>query len=181
MNKLKATHVFATVWLAATLSACGAAKPKQAGEDDNFGSGSETSSDSGSSGTDGSSAGSGSSTVVPDEGASGLNDEQKDQMKVALRRGGSKAAQCAKSVPDVKTFGDGEVQVTFDGKIGRSTEATVSAPFAGSELESCIKRAFIGEIIVPFEGQPMTVPYAIKIEKPGATAPVPTTKPKSTK
>lgn len=178
MNKLKATHVFATLCLTATLGACGAAKPKQAGEDDNFGATSEGSGDSSASGSDGSSAGSsGSSTTAPEEGASALNDEQKDQMKVALRRGGSKAAQCAKSVPDAKTFGEGEVQVTFDGKIGKSTEATVSAPFAGSELETCIKRAFLGEIIVPFDGQPMTVPYTIKIEKP-AGAPAPTTKPK---
>ena len=42
-------------------------------------------------------------------------------------------------------------------------------PWAGTSMESCIQRSFVGEIIVPFEGDPLEVPYDVKIpEKKGA-------------
>ena len=56
-----------------------------------------------------------------------LTADQKAQMEIALRRGGEKAANCAKGVPDGPR-GEGEVKVTFDGKKGRATEVTVGAP-----------------------------------------------------
>ena len=90
-----------------------------------------------------------------------LNDAQKEQMEVALRRGGDKAANCSSVVPDALK-GDGEVKVTFDGKKGRAVDVSVPAPWAGTDAEGCIKRAFIGEIIVPFEGT-LEVPYGIHV------------------
>lgn len=90
-----------------------------------------------------------------------LTEDQKAQMEIALRRGGEKAANCATVVPDAKT-GEGEVKVTFDGKKGRAVEVAVGAPWAGTAAESCIKRSFVGEIIVPFEGN-LEVPYTVKL------------------
>ena len=97
-----------------------------------------------------------------DGDASDLNDAQKEQIKVALRRGGEKAAECNK-VSGTAISGEGEVQVVLDGKKGYVVDATVGAPFAGTPIEDCIKRAFIDEVLVPFEGT-LTVPYTIKIE-----------------
>lgn len=104
------------------------------------------------------------------EGSGGLNDSQKEQMEVVLKRGSKKAENCSESVPDGKG-GEGEVKVLFDGQKGRVTEVTVGAPWAGTSMEACVKRAFVGEIIVPFEGDPLEVPYTIKIpERKGAPA-----------
>lgn len=90
-----------------------------------------------------------------------LNEAQKTQMEIALRRGGDKAANCGSVVPN-SPRGEGEVKVTFDGKKGRATEVQVGPPWAGTDAEGCIKRAFIGEIIVPFEGE-LEVPYTVKV------------------
>jgi hypothetical protein len=95
-----------------------------------------------------------------------LNDAQREQMEIALRRGGDKAGNCDRVVPGT-TVGEGEVKVTFDGKKGRAIDVTVPAPWTGTDAEGCIKRAFIGEIIVPFDGQ-LEVPYTIKVGKKAA-------------
>ncbi len=98
-----------------------------------------------------------------DSGAAGdLNEAQKEQIKVALRRGGEKAAECNK-VTGSAVSGEGEIQVVLDGKKGYVVGAEVGAPFAGSPIEDCIKRAFIDEVLVPFDGT-LTVPYTVKIE-----------------
>jgi hypothetical protein len=110
----------------------------------------------------GSSSGSGES--------GGLNATQREQMEIVLKRGAKKAENCSESVPDGKG-GAGEVKVLFDGTKGRITEVTVGAPWAGTSMESCIQRSFVGEIIVPFEGDPLEVPYDVKIpEKKGGVA-----------
>ncbi|MEZ4306494.1 MAG: hypothetical protein R3F14_00380 [Polyangiaceae bacterium] len=105
----------------------------------------------------------------PKEGAAALNATQREQMELVLKRGAKKAENCSESVPDGKG-GEGQVGVLFDGQKGRITDVTVGAPWAGTSMEACIKRAFVGEIIVPFEGQPLEVPYDIKVPpKAGAT------------
>ena len=86
-------------------------------------------------------------------------------MEIALRRGGDKAANCASVVPG-SAKGEGEVKVTFNGKKGRATDVSVGPPWAGTDAESCIKRAFIGEIIVPFEGE-LEVPYTVRVGPKG--------------
>ena len=150
---------------------CGGSQPGQAGEGDDW--------------NHGTSGGGGDTQPPPaqhhadsgdGEGAGALNDDQKEQIKIALRRGGVAASDCIKSVPGAKTTGEGEVQVTFDGKIGKATDAVVGPPFAGSEIEACIKRAFIGQYGLTFDGAPLTVPYTVKIEKKGDT-PDPNKKP----
>ena len=89
-------------------------------------------------------------------------------MEIALRRGGDKAANCASVVPDGPK-GEGEVTVTFDGKKGRSIKATVGPPFAGTAMEACIARSFVGEIVVPFDGD-LEVPYTVKVGVKGGAA-----------
>lgn len=96
-----------------------------------------------------------------------LTEDQEQQMIVALKRGAEKAAQCVDVVPD-SPRGDGEVQITFDGTKGRVTEAVPGAPFAGTSVESCIRRAFVGEIILPFDGEPKVVNYGVKLPEKGA-------------
>jgi len=118
----------------------------------------------------------GASGEAPAEegGASDLNEGQKEQMMIALRRGGDKAGNCGAVVADAKT-GKGEVEVTFDGTKGRITDVAVGAPWAGTPVEQCIKRAFIGEIVLPFDGDPKAVPYTVEIVDKKAA---PTTPPK---
>lgn len=147
------------VALGAACAAGCAGAPKQAGDADNF--------DTTPTGTpaaadapptphhDDSSSSSSSGKDDP------LTEDQKAQMEVALRRGGEKAANCASVVPD-SARGEGEVKVTFDGKKGRATDAVVGPPWAGTDAESCIKRAFVGEFIVPFDGS-LEVPYTVKL------------------
>lgn len=101
-------------------------------------------------------------TTAAPPGMEGLDEDQKAQMKVALRRGTAKAAECSNVVKGAPT-GKGEVQVEFDGVKGRATEVTVGSPWAGTDAESCIKRAFIGEIIMPMEGK-RTVSQEIELK-----------------
>ncbi|MFO0549237.1 MAG: hypothetical protein U0271_12670 [Polyangiaceae bacterium] len=98
-----------------------------------------------------------------------LNDDQKEQMKIALRRGGDKAKECNK-VTGASVSGEGEVQVVFDGEVGKVVDAIVGPPFAGTAIEGCIKRSFIDEYALRFNGK-LTVPYNVKIEAPAGPPP----------
>jgi hypothetical protein len=161
---------------------CKTAPPKQAGEDDPVGSDpASTPEDGGKSdveqpglsdpsnnlekGT------SGDTPKTPDPvGMEGLDEDTKAQFKVALRRGKDKAAECS-SVVKSAPAGKGEVQVTFDGKKGRATDATVGSPFAGTEVESCIKKSFIGEVVIPFDGAARTVSQEVELKATAPAAP----------
>jgi hypothetical protein len=154
--------LFAVAWLVSLgLPACGGSQPKQAGEENNF--------DQTPGGTP-SDPGEGSTPAAPSEGGGALSEDQKKQMEIALRRGGDKASQCGTVVTDAK-IGKGDVEVTFDGQKGRIVDVSVGAPWAGTPAEACIKRSFIGEIIMPFEGEPKAVPYTIELvdKKAGAS------------
>ncbi len=152
-----------TLALAALVGACGGA-PKQVGDDNSW----ETKPAKSSSDSGDSSSNSGSSSADPPEKWTGatepmkLNQEQEAQMVVALSRGEKKAANCSQVVDNAPT-GEGVVKVTFDGKIGKATDAEVLAPFAGTAVESCIKRSFIGEYCLPFEGEPIVRRHPIKL------------------
>src|SRR5262249_33799365 len=98
-----------------------------------------------------------------------LNEDQKAQMEVALRRGAAKVEHCDEVVANCP-LGESEVQVVFDGQKGKVTDVLVtSPPFAGTPAEACIKRSFVNEIIMPFDGDPINVPFTIKIT--GANTP----------
>ena len=147
------TSIIPAFFAVLSLAACASAPPKQQGDNNTFTQPTKTDS----------SEASGASGEAPAE-SGGLNEEQKQQMEIALRRGGDKAAQCPTStgIEDVPR-GKGEVKVVFDGQKGRVTEVTVGPPWAGGAIESCIKRSFIGEIVLPFEGEPLEVPYTIEL------------------
>jgi hypothetical protein len=171
---LGASGLLAAIALAG-LAGCGASQPHQAGEENNF---DATPSASGSAAAEPSVKW--SDKVSSRQRDDSLTDDQKAQMEVALRRGGKKAAECINVSSDAKP-GEGEVKVTFDGKIGKVTEVSVGAPWAGIPLvESCIKRAFVGEYIVPFDGT-LEVPYTVKLAAKGAPAAEPKKDAKDTK
>jgi hypothetical protein len=149
--------------LALAVAGCAGSQPKQTGDENNF---DQTPSGSGSASA---SAAAESAPKWNDKPSPGkakasdddLNEAQKEQMEIALRRGGDKVANCSNVVPGTPK-GEGEVKVTFDGKKGRAIDVAVPAPWAGTDAEACIKRAFVGEIIVPFEGE-LEVPYTIHV------------------
>ncbi|MCC6552806.1 MAG: hypothetical protein IT372_07260 [Polyangiaceae bacterium] len=149
--------------LGLVFAGCGGTQPRQAGEENNF----EVTPTGGPSAEAPSSEG---SSASEDQG--GLNPDQKKQMEIALRRGGEKAANCAEVVADAPA-GEGEVKVVFDGQKGRITDVAVGPPFAGTPAEACIKRAFVGEIVLPFEGDPLEVPYTVKLPPKKGAAPPP--------
>ncbi len=167
MTKQFSLSCLGVLAIAGALFGCGGSQPKQAGE------GNDWSSSSSGSATDAEQPPPAAHQGDSEPGAGDLNDDQKEQIKVGLRRGGVGAADCINSVPGAKTTGEGEVQVTFDGKIGKAVDASVGPPFAGSEIEACIKRAFIGQYGLTFDGAPLTVPYTIKVEKKGGATPDP--------
>ena len=147
------SHLTLGLSISMLLVACGGAQPKQAGDDSSWEKQpTKSSTDESSGATSASSGDSGEDTkwTGPSEPAK-LNEEQIGQMTVALKRGQSKAANCATVVENGPT-GEGPVSVTFDGKIGKITDVEVGAPFAGTPVEQCIKRSFIGEYCLPFEG-----------------------------
>ncbi|WP_437956394.1 hypothetical protein WME76_33895 [Sorangium sp. So ce119] len=139
-------------------AACSGAKPKQAGEDYNF---EQAYSDEAAPAPAEADSSEAEASASQDSGG-GLNADQKKQMEIALRRGGDKASNCADVVPNAPT-GEGEVKVVFDGQKGRVTDVLVGPPFAGTPAEACVKRAFVGEIVLPFDGDPLEVPYTVKL------------------
>lgn len=154
------------------LAGCNTAPPKNPGDENSFGS-SESSPTSTSPPAETGKVDADQPPPLPEK-SEGLNADQRKQMEVALKRGGDKAAQCPASTgqEDVPR-GKGEVTVTFDGQKGRITDVTVGPPWAGTGIESCIKRSFIGEIILPFEGGALEVPYTIEMPKREGVAPPP--------
>jgi len=160
----------AVVLFALVVAGCGGSQPKQVGEDNNFTQPEQSPN-----------AGSGTShPSASGESGGGLSEDQKKQMEIALRRGGEKASQCGDVVADAPR-GKGEVQVTFDGTKGKVTEVSVGSPWAGTAVEPCIKRAFEKEYIMPFQGEPMEVPYTVEIpdKKGGAPKGSPSASPKA--
>lgn len=184
MHKLAAARWMLGVALAiagASAVGCSTKPPKQAGEDDAFGAqpyegGKDDIDQPGVGRSDPTAPEKGRSSDTPTTpappGMEGLDEDQKAQMKVALRRGAAKAAECPGVVKNAPT-GKGEVQVVFDGQKGRASDAIVGAPFAGTDVESCIKRAFVGEIVLPFEGGNRTISQEIELKAAKPAAPDP--------
>lgn len=71
--------------------------------------------------------------------------------KRVLERGERKAQECGAMGAPV---GEGEVTVVFDGEKGRVTEVELGYPYADAseQAQKCIKNAFMGEMIPPFDG-----------------------------
>lgn len=81
--------------------------------------------------------------------------------QIVLKRGARKVGDCAK---EGAVSGEGEITAIFDGPKGRIVDVDLGYTFGdGSERgQTCIKNAFIGEIIPPFEGQ-KKMPWKISI------------------
>ncbi len=86
-----------------------------------------------------------------------------DAAKIVMKRGARKVSDCAK---EGAATGEGEITAVFDGPKGRIVDVKLGYTFEdGSERgQSCIKNAFIGEIIPPFEGT-KEVPYTITVSE----------------
>ena len=76
-----------------------------------------------------------------------------EQAQVVLKRGDRKARNCSTVATDAPT-GEGELEVVFDGPKGRIVDVKIGYNFQGSgdNALQCIKNAYIGEIIPPFDG-----------------------------
>lgn len=149
--------------LASALGAGCAGAPTQAGDADNFGATPTATAAADTPPAADARADKGGSKDEP------LTEDQKAQMEIALRRGEKKAANCIGVAADAKS-GKGEVTVLFDGKIGKAVDVTVGPPWAGIPLmESCLKRAFIGEYVMPFDGK-LEVPFPLELGKTDAPA-----------
>jgi hypothetical protein len=163
-------------------AACKAGPPKQVGDDDSFAApeGGKEDVDQPQLHDKSNNLEKGTSSDTPTTpdpaGMEGLDEDQKAQFKVALRRGKDKAAQCPGVVKGAPS-GKGDVEVTFDGQKGRAVDATVGAPFAGTDVESCIKKSFIGEVVLPFDGKPRTVSQEIELKASAAPPPTDPKKP----
>jgi len=169
---LRSAIPWLTLGLSLALSACGGA-PKQVGSEDEWNKPAPKTDDTTSSSDTGSSDSAGSDSAggeAASGGDQGFNEEQTKQIEIALRRGQTKAANCTTVVPDAPT-GEGEVELTLDGKIGKITDASVGAPFAGSPVETCIKRSFVGEYILPFDGDQKVIKYKVKLAAKAAETP----------
>ena len=85
------------------------------------------------------------------EGADG------DRAPPRRREGGQLRLRGARRGP-----GRGRGQGDLRRQEGPRHRAVVGPPWAGTDAESCIKRAFVGEFIVPFDGN-LEVPYTVKL------------------
>jgi hypothetical protein len=74
-----------------------------------------------------------------------------EQVKVVLARAAKNAHTCVDVAAKDAPHGTGTVTVTFAGK-GRSTKASIGAPFDGTGIGQCVTRAFVDIIIPPFDG-----------------------------
>ena len=78
-----------------------------------------------------------------------------------LKRGARKAEQCNQAGAAI---GEGGIEVVFDGTKGRVVDVKLGWEFdqSSDNGKKCIKNAFIGEIIPPFEGN-RTMKYTITV------------------
>ena len=96
----------------------------------------------------------------------GFTDDQKAQLQVALRRGAAKAAQCVSVVANAP-HADGEVKVKFDGQVGRAVDVDIPSVFSETpRLGDCIKNAFMHEYVMRFDGT-LVVPFVVKLDPKG--------------
>jgi hypothetical protein len=84
------------------------------------------------------------------------------QAKVVLNRAATNAHTCVDVVPKDQPHGTGTVIVTFAGA-GKSTSASIAAPFDNTPIGQCATRAFIGMIVPPFDGPDVEMTYEVNL------------------
>jgi hypothetical protein len=85
------------------------------------------------------------------------------QAKIFLARAAHNARTCVNVVGKSQPRGDATVTVTFSGT-GKSTKATVGAPFEGKPIGNCVVRAFVGIVITPFDGPDVEVTHRVNLK-----------------
>jgi len=84
------------------------------------------------------------------------------QAKVVLARAATNAHTCVDVVGKDQPHGEGTVLVKFAGA-GKSTNASIGAPFDNTPIGQCATRAFIGIIVPPFEGADVEMTYQVNL------------------
>jgi hypothetical protein len=105
------------------------------------------------------------------------NKFDEEQAKIVLARAATNAHSCVEVVDKDQPHGEGTVTVTFSGK-GKSTNATIAAPFEGTPIGDCAKRAFVNIIVPPFEGADIDMTYQINLKPDAKGAKKDSAKPK---
>jgi|SRR5882724_8823512 len=91
------------------------------------------------------------------------NKFDEEQAKVVLARAATNAHTCVEVVDKDQPHGDGTVTVTFSGK-GKTTNASIAAPFEGTPMGQCVTRAFVNMIVPPFEGPDVDLTYQVNLK-----------------
>jgi hypothetical protein len=104
------------------------------------------------------------------------NKFDEEQAKIVLARAATNAHTCVEVVDKDQPHGEGTVTVTFSGR-GKSTNATIAAPFAETPIGNCVTRAFVNIIVPPFEGADVDVTQPVNL-KPDSKAKKEAAKPK---
>jgi hypothetical protein len=102
-----------------------------------------------------------SGAPTQEESQKGKFDEE--QVTVIMTRAAKNAHTCIDVVGKDQPHGDGMVTVTFSGK-GKSTAATIDAPFDGTPMGQCATRAFVNQIVSPFDGPDQTRKYKVDLK-----------------
>jgi len=84
------------------------------------------------------------------------------QAKTMLARAATNAHTCVEVVSKDQPHGTGTVLVTFAGA-GKSTSASVAAPFDNTPIGQCATRAFVGIIVSPFDGPDVQMTYEVNL------------------
>jgi hypothetical protein len=84
------------------------------------------------------------------------------QAKGMLARAAANAHTCVDVVPKDQPHGTGTVLVTFAGA-GKSTSASIAAPFDNTPIGQCATRAFVGIIVSPFDGPDVEMTYEVNL------------------
>jgi len=84
------------------------------------------------------------------------------QAKTMLARAAANAHTCVEVVPKDQPHGTGVVLVKFSGA-GKSTAASIAAPFDNTQIGQCATRAFIGIIVSPFDGADVEMTYEVNL------------------
>jgi hypothetical protein len=129
-------------------------------------------------------AGTGAAPAAPPSSIAGdlaadakKNKFDEEQARIVLTRAANNAHTCVNVVDKDQPHGDGTVTVTFSGK-GKSTNATMAAPFEGTPMGQCATRAFVNIIIPPFEGPDVDVAQQVNLKPDSKAAKKDSTNPK---
>jgi hypothetical protein len=101
----------------------------------------------------------------PEEFETKKNKFDEEQARIVLTRAAANAHTCVEIVDKEQPHGDATVIVTFSG-VGKSTKASIAAPYDNTPIGRCATRAFVNIIVSPFEGPDVELLQQVNL-KPG--------------